>query len=497
MRRYSFFSVDWVKNIKINTKKGNCFFLVPVGIVLFFGFMLFAGCTATTKTKKDPPVTLPENFSKQGDGNLPDKWWEVFNDSQLNNLIERAMKENFSLKSTWSRLQQAYAEARKSGVEFWPALNFEAGASRTWSKRKPMSDTYTNKFTVGLSAGYEIDLWGRIRSMQTAAELDVHAVQEDLSAAAITLSAEVANTWYRLVELRGQLNLLDKQIKTNKDYLAAITLRFNKGQLSATDILQQRQVLESTKGNRIRIQADIKEEEHRLAVLLGQVPEIFKAPQGNVLPPLPPFPQTGLPVDWVKRRPDIRAASLRVQAADQKVAEAIAERFPKISLSVRASTSAEEVRDLFDNWLANMAANLLAPIFDAGKRKAEVDRNRAVVSERLNNYGQIVLDALEEVENAISWETRQREYLESIRKQLDLSDKATKQILENYLKGTVEFTRFLTALLAQQQLERSYLQAQREMVVFRIGLYRSLGGSWELSQSVMKNNRNQNGPQIS
>jgi outer membrane protein TolC len=194
-------------------------------------------------------------------------------------------------------------------------------------------------------------------------------------------------------------------------------------------------------------------------------------------------------VEWVQKRPDIRSAGFRVQAADRKVAEAIAERFPKIGLSVGANTSAEEIRDLFDNWLANMAANLLAPIFDAGSRKAEVDKNRAIVSQRLNDYGQIVLDALEEVENAISRETRQREYIESIERQLDLSDKATKQILENYLNGTMEFTRFLTARLAQQELERRHLQARREVILFRIGLYRSLGGSWDLSRPAIKTER--------
>jgi outer membrane protein TolC len=217
-----------------------------------------------------------------------------------------------------------------------------------------------------------------------------------------------------------------------------------------------------------------------LAVLLGRAPGDLQVQSPRMIPDLPPLPQTGILADWLRRRPDLRAAELRVQAADRRVAAAIADQFPRLSLTVRAETSAEHVRDLFDNWLAGLAANLAAPLFDAGLRRAEIERTRAVVREQLNAYGQTVLTSLSDVENALSQEAQQAKLLVSLRRQLDLSNQSTVQTRENYIRGTMDFIRYLTTLLAHQRLERSYLQAKRQLVEFRIDLYRALGGRWEL-----------------
>jgi outer membrane protein TolC len=127
-----------------------------------------------------------------------------------------------------------------------------------------------------------------------------------------------------------------------------------------------------------------------------------------------------------------------------------------------------------------MAANLVAPLFDGGQRKAEVRRTEAVVSQRLNEYGQVVLVALREVEDAIDLESREQELLVSLSKQLTLSRQAKQQTLQNYAKGNADFTRYLTAILSYQKLQRQQLQAQRDVVLYRIELYRALAGGWDL-----------------
>jgi outer membrane protein TolC len=162
------------------------------------------------------------------------------------------------------------------------------------------------------------------------------------------------------------------------------------------------------------------------------------------------------------------------------VAAAIADQFPELGLTIRADTSAEKIRDLFDNWLASLTANLVAPFVDGGERRAEVERARAALSEEINSYGQLVLESLKEVEDALYRETKQSEYVASLKAQLELSGKSTSQTLENYTKGTMEFTRYLTTLLAHQRLERTYLRAWLELVLFRIDLYRALAGSWTI-----------------
>jgi NodT family efflux transporter outer membrane factor (OMF) lipoprotein len=430
----------------------------------------------------DTPVVLPERFTRAGEAPLPEKWWLTFEDPRLNGLVDEALRGSFTLRAAWDRLRQAEAAARAAGAPRWPAVDVTAGASRTRTAGPGGAVAYAGNWSAGVAASYELDLWGRIGATARAAELDTIATQQDLYAAAVSLSGEVAASWYRLVELRGQLGILDAQVRTNTDILEVITARFRKGQVSATDVLQQRQVLESVRGQRAQVESAIGVQQHRLTVLLGRSPGGFAAPEADVLPDLPPLPRTGAPAAWIQRRPDVCAALLRVQAADQRTAAAIADQFPRLTLSVRAETSAARIRDLFDNWLASLAAGLTAPLLDGGQRQAETDRSRAAAAERLHAYGQVVLSGLEEVEDALIQEAKQRELVGSLRKQLDLSRQATEQTRTNYTKGAMDFTRFLTTLLSHQQLERTYLEARGTLVQYRINLYRALGGAWALPE---------------
>jgi len=428
-----------------------------------------------------PTGPLPRRFSATGQADTPEKWWTAFGDAKLNGLVDEALRDNLNLRTAWDRLDQARALAARSAAPLWPSLDGSGGASRTWQKPGGAGGTAGSGLSLGLAAGYEVDLWGRIRSTYDAAGLDVRASDHDLRAAAITLTAQVAGAWYQLIEQRGQLRLLDEQIKTNRDYLEIITLRFRRGKTSAADVLQQRQLVESTQGERVQAESAAQVLEHQLSVLRGRPPGSLSVTVPAALPGLPGLPRTGLLVAWIRRRPDVRAAELRVQAADLRVAAAVADQFPRLGLSISTDTSAEQLRNLFDNWLASLAANLVAPLFDGGLRRAEVERTRAAVSEQLNGYGQVILTALQEVEDALAQERKQAEYLASLRQQLKLSAQSTAQTRENYTKGTMDFIRYLTTLLAHQRLQRTHLQAQRALVQFRIDLYRALGGSWRMS----------------
>ena len=449
------------------------------------GLAWLPACVSAPRDLK-PPVIVPEVFSATGDAPMPDRWWTALGDARLNRLVERALADNLSLRAAWDRLDQARATAIKSGAALWPALEAGGGASRGVAKSGGGRRTYANDFSLGLAAGYEVDLWGRVRSTLDAARLDALATEGDLCAAAMTLSAETVGAWARLVEQRGQSRLLADQVKTNRDYLEVITLKFQRGQATATDVLQQRQLVESTQGDRILVESAIEALESRLAVLTGRAPGDFSPATPEDLPRLPALPKTGIPAEWLRRRPDLRAAELRVRAADRRVAAAIADRFPKLSISARAETSADKTRDLFDNWLASLGANLAGPVFDAGQRRAEVDRARAALSEKLNAYGQTVLAALKEVEDALAQEARQREYLASLQKQLRMSRQSTDQTRRNYIKGAADFTRYLTTLLSHQRLQRTALQSRRDLMLYRINLYRSLGGGWPPSRPTAK-----------
>ncbi len=456
--------------------------------IFLFAAALF-GCAAPDKPVV-PPVATGGGFTQSGAVPLPDQWWRSFDDPTLNALIERALAENFDLKTAWDRLAQARATARAEAAELFPNVEGSGGVTR--SRREESAGAVTNfseipngsgttletNYSLGLQAGYELDLFGRIRSSRDAAVFDLKASGEDVMTAALTLSASVADTWYQLVEQYAQIDLLMAQLELNKKVTTLVTTRFRQGQIGSLDVFQQRQLEESRRGDLALAEAQAAILEHQLAILTGQPPTRKVARRISELRLPKSLPATGLPAELVQRRPDIRKAYFFILAADRRVSAAIADRFPRITLSAGIEGEADAVRDLLDNYLASMAANFIAPLIDGGARAAEVRRTEAVLSERIDSYGQTILDAFGEVEDALVQERKQREYLKSLEKQLELSGVALRRIRQGYLQGTNDYLRVLDAISTDQELQRTYLAARRALIQQRILLCRALGGGW-------------------
>jgi NodT family efflux transporter outer membrane factor (OMF) lipoprotein len=452
------------------------------GLWLTCVLLLVTGCT--TVPERDPAaVSLPAEFSGSGADLLPEHWWESFGDTVLDRLIEQALAQNFSLQSVWARLDQAAAVERIARAELYPSLDADGSAGRDWSHNS--RGTTTNIYSVGAMAGYEVDLWGRIDSSSQAATLDRQASEAELTAAAISLSAEVASTWYQLVEQYGQQALVTSQLDTNTRVLELITLRFRRGKVGATDVLQQRQLAESNRGELANVESLIGVLEHRLAILLGATPDSRVAAPQDELIGLPPLPVTGVPAALVQRRPDLRQGFYNLQAADQRTAAAVADRFPRINLLGSSDSVTDDVDDLFNNWLTNLTGNLVAPVIDGGRRRAEVDRNRALTEQSLSDYRQQLIDALGEVEDALLREQQQRAFIDSLDKQQVLSKQVIGRVRDSYLYGAVDYLRVLDVLLTDQNLERTRLTAQRDLIDNRIALCRALAGGWTLERPVV------------
>ena len=449
-------------------------------LVLAMGASLLAGCSPAMHQVK-VPVATPKQFSESGTSPLPEKWWLAFEDPVLNELMDQALANNFDLKTAWDRLAQAEALVRSAGADLSPALDGDVDTSK--ERYRESGETYdSSSYSLGLSASYELDLWGRIRSSRDAAIYDAKASREDLRTAALTLSAEVAGTWYHLVEQYGQWEILNEQIAINEQILELVSLQFRTGQVGIADMLQQRQLVESNKGDKTQVEAEIKVLQHQLAILLGYAPLQSVAPRISSLVSLPSLPQTGVPAALIQSRPDIRSAYYAVLSADSDLAAALANRFPRLSLTAEAEISGDHVRALFDDWLATLAANLTAPLLDGGARKAEIDRTRSAASEALHAYGQTILDALSEVEDALAKERHQRDFIQSLETQLKLAGQVSERMRDRYLQGTVDYQRVLDALLSQQTLQQSVLSARRDLVQDRIDLCRALGTGWEVER---------------
>lgn len=457
------------------------FFKRPLVLHFILLCFCFTGCNQVHRKDVSSIVSLPSSFSESGSDLLPEKWWESFKNPQLNALIEQAMDDNFTIRSAWDRLSQAEQIAIKSGASLLPGVDYQADVKRT---RQEISNivSYTSNYSIGLVASYEVDLWGRVRSSQQAAVLDAEAAKENVNAAAITLSATIAKTWYQLAEAKEQETAISNQLDTNQKMLDIITLQFKKGQINAADVFRQRQLVESSRGQLIQIQETIVLLQHQLSILIGKNPQQRWAEDTIELFVPPELPEMSVPSNILQRRPDVSRSYKAIQAADLRVAAAIADQYPRISISSTVDTSTNRASDLFDDWLANLAGNLAGPLFDAGLRKAEVERTRAVLSQSINDYAQTTLQAIKEVEDAINQEHYQRRYISNLQNQLALASQTFESTRLNYLSGQLDYLRVLESLVSQQSLERNELTARRVLVEHRIDLCRSIAGSWEMTR---------------
>ena len=413
--------------------------------------LLLQGCASPKTTA--PPVEPPATFSPAGSLDVPDRWWTAFGNQRLNAVVDTATATNFTLRTAWERLQAARAVVDREAGALYPDL--EASGRAEGRGGTDAAFAVGESFELGLSSVYEVDLWGRLRSRVEAERFRAEATRTDYQTAALSLSGEVVRTWVQLAEANSQRRLVQDQIETNETVLTLLENRFETGQIRSVDILRQRQLVESTREQRTVVESRIQVLEHQLAVLLGRSPQAGIEDAPTALPDLPPLPETGVPTDLIRRRPDVQSALNRLRAADRDLAAAISDQYPRLTLSASGATVAESATDLFQSWAYSFVGNLLAPIFRGGALRAEVDRTEAVRTQRLYEYGQTVLTAFQEVEDALAREKKQRERIRQLERQVELAQQA------------------------YEQLRRDRLSAERTLVEDRIALYRALAGSFE------------------
>lgn len=421
----------------------------------------------------EPPIDTTRPFSRSGQVAAPAEWWRKFEDPQLNALIEEAFAENLDLVAAWERLQAARAVARREASALFPDLDGFVTAETSRSDSESGGGDF---FQAGLAASYEVDLWGRIRATVDAESFRADATHSDFQAAALTLSAEVAITWYRLVEIAQAEALLKSQIDANQKVLQSLIDRFQGGQVRGVDLLRQEQLLEATRERLILAESEREVFAHQLSVLLGRPPQLDAEWTITDLPLLSAPPLTGLPADLLMRRPDVRSAFHRLRTADRGLAASISERYPRLNITASLSSASPNASQLFADWTRAVAADLVGPIIDGGERRAEVERSKAVKRQRLAEFGQASLSAFREVEDALARESKQRERIESLHQQVELQSEAYERLQFEYFNGISDYLDVLTALTEVQRLRRDLLAAERQLIEFRIALYRALAG---------------------
>lgn len=441
---------------------------------------LIAGCYTAPERNADELQALPSNYSKSpaappdAVAEETEAWWLTFARDDLNELQLEALSQNLNLAQAWARLRQAEASARQAGADLYPSLNINAGTQQNWIDN---GNTNIGDYSAGLVVSYELDIWGKIRAGQQAAAAEAVAKAEDLQSTGLTLSANVADLWIRIIELRNRIALLQRQLDVNQTQLELVELRFQTSRASSLDVYQQRQTIARTRSELPSTEAELAANEYALNLLLGNTATTPLIINWQETPSLAQLPNTGVPSDLIAQRPDVRAARLRIEQADWNVARARADRLPSIGLSANLNSNSEQFQNLFEDWLVGLAANLTAPILDGGRRKLEVQKQLAVVDEAIANYRLTVLTAHKEVEDALILEQKVSEQLAAVRTELELSRKTLDEARNRYAHGLSDYLNVTSALVSTQSLERSEITQIANQYKARIALHKALGGN--------------------
>ena len=454
---------------------------------ILFPLLLFSGMGGCYLHPVDPspapPVTIPDGFSDSSPAPLPEQWWKDFNDPALDSLIQNVFAHNLQFKAMWATLQQIEALSIQSASGRWPQLSAEASALRQEQFNGVMLSE-SDVTSRSLKASYELDVFGKLTAQSKAGYQDYLATRDSFEALAISLAAETADTYLSILTHRALIDRIQAQIETNQTFLELVELRYNEGLTTAVDVYQLRRQVAALKGHLATTQGNRQLLRHKLALLQGKSPTTNPFPSGadiRNLPPLPNLPGVGLPANLLERRPDVRAAQRQVIAADHRVVVALANLFPTLKLSGSVGYSSIKITDWATEMVWSVIGSITQPLFAGRRLAAEVDRTKAVVEQKAYQFGQTLLQALMEVENALVQEKHQKQYLQELQLQFENASAALREARSRYLEGLENFLTVLTALQSVQEVEKALILGQYQLRVYRVQLCRALGGTWTQS----------------
>lgn len=449
------------------------YFVRSLMLVSVFGL---SSCVIhTVENTPKPSVASADTFSlDQRDEDvrlLPGAWWESLDRAGLNALIEQVLENNQDIRAALAVVKQAQAVTTQTNAQRLPNIALEGDADKDWQG----SDGQRGTAQIGAALDWEIDIFNRIGNAVKADRLEVVARREDVQALKLSLSAEVANAYFGAVAANQRIKLLQDQLRLDKELLNLLQLRLDNGVGTTVDVLQQKARVADSQTLIPRAQSDMAVFENRIDVLLGAFPDAQpRVESTDTLDFADEIPFISVPSSLLLNRPDLRAAQADLVAADADIGAAIADRLPRVTLSgVYAYTDSAG----YTGPVLGLLGNLMQPLLDWGQRKAEVERNKAVYEERLAAFTQLYLEAVEDVENALIQERKQREFLHRLRIQRDILKQTVSASEDRYRQGIDDYVLVINALQELREVERSLITERLELVNIRIALFRAIGGS--------------------
>jgi len=462
---------------------------------------LLAGCDMRTAYRQ-PVLNLPAAFAQPA---APEAsvwpaadWWRGFGSPELDGLVRAAELGNLDLAASAQRVLAAEAQARIAGAPLLPTLDggLDASRRRTFGGGSGGNTQVAGlgnvagtgggassraSYAASLSAGYEIDFWGRNRAGRDSAQASLAASRFDRETVALTVVSGVANTYLQVLSLRDRLAIAEANLAIAERVLAVVEARATGGAASPLELAQQRSVVFQQRSAIPPLVRQEREARAALAQLLGLPPEGFDIAGRGLAGLTAPAIAPGLPSELLARRPDIRRAEAQLAAAHADVAAARAAMLPGVRLTGSAGLSSSDLSVLLDSrsLLLNLAAGLTQPIFDGGRLAGQRDVSLARRQELVETYRSAVLTALIDVENALGALGNLAEQ-QGLQGQVVQQAQLALQLAEaRYRAGAEDLLTVLDAQRTLYQAQDQYGQLDLARLQASVGLYRALGGGWQ------------------
>lgn len=475
-------------------------------LLLFLIPFFIASCSlAPAKKNVRSEQTVPENFSTETaavtmDKIAPYKWWKVFNDEQLNGIIDKTVENNVDVLLAVSRvalLEEQFSISRR--LRF-PMLSAKAGASYGMGPQmgiKKGVDPSTNQptmefgfssktsgtYTLNTGLSFELDLWGRLRSAEKSALSNLLATKEDLQTVYLSVISQVIILYFEIQELyeleRLGLELLD----LNEGGYETAKIRYESGSGSSTDMETAFQQFESAKSNILDTRSKIQSKLNAMSVLTGDIPQLEKQKVDKnkkvIFKSFEPVP-AGLPSSVLENRADIKSAEFKVEAARMDIGAARADLFPRISLTgILGYINLTEFNNLFtSDYLTASIGGDINYSFAGASKYAVVDQKKVLYEQSVLNYRKTVLNAFKEVEEALLALENADIQKESVKTRLESMERIQSTAKERFKNGTFPYSQLLELQKTVISLKQIELSIQKGAVLSRVQLHRALGGNW-------------------
>lgn len=400
------------------------------------------------------------------------KWFDLFNDDVLKELINKGIANNYDLKIAITRLDKVRAELGYSKADLYPSFQYGGSVNSNDKSYIPSR--------LGGTMSWELDFWGKVRHENRALQAELLATEEARKVVLTGVVSDIAIAYFQLRDLDNRLEIAQKTLETRQKSFDIINQRFLKGYVSEVDKVQIEQQVAIAEATIPNIKRQITNFENIISILTGQLPNDIQRGKSNMELQVSSDIPLSLPSSLLENRPDVKQAELVYQSANERIGVAQAMRYPSFNIAAYAGLNNSSLSDLFDpsSYFQNISAGVAGPLFAFGKNKRRVEIYRQMAEESKLNFQKTFITAVAEVEQALQdvktykeeWTARNRQVI-AAKKNLELSN-------ARYYDGYVSYLEVLEVERALFDAQLSLSQLSQQQLTAMVQLYKSLGGGW-------------------